>query len=82
MNVIEEFTNHINSLDLNIKFMIEEDGRLPFLDTCVIVNDNGTLRITIYHKPIHTDQYLNWDSVHHLEHKRSVVRTENPAEKS
>ena len=60
MNLIEEFTNHINSLDPNIKFMIEEeqDGWLPFLDTCVIVNDNGTLSTMIYHKPTQTDQYF------------------------
>ena len=60
MNLIEEFTNHINSLDPNIKFMVEEqDGQLPFLDTCTIANDNGTLRTIICFKPTHTDQYLN-----------------------
>ena len=77
MNLIEEFTNHINSLNPSIMFMIEEeqDGRLPFLDICIIVNDSDTLRTMIYRKPTHTDQYLNWDSNHHLHHKRSVVRT-------
>ena len=46
----------------------EQDGRLPFVDTF-------TLRTTIYLKPIYRDQNLNWDSIHHIEHKRSVVRT-------
>ena len=77
MNLIEEFTNYINSFNNRPQHQVHDRRArwaTPFLDTCVIVNDSSNLRTTIYHKPVHTDQYLNRNSNHYLEHKRSVVR--------
>ena len=53
----------------------KEDGSIPFLDTIVKPEADGTLSITVYRKPTHTDQYLQWDSHHHISAKFSVIHT-------
>ena len=50
-------------------------GPIPFLDTSVKPEADGTPSITVYRKPTHTDQYLQWDSHHHLSAKFSVINT-------
>ena len=72
------FLQHINSVDPAIKFTVEdnkEDGSIPFLDTIVKPEVNGSLSITVHRKPTHTDQYLQWDSHHSLSAKFSVINT-------
>ena len=74
----QEFLQHINSVDPAILFIVEtnkENGAIPFLDTIVKPEADRTLSITVYRKPTHTDQYLEWDSHHHLSAKYSVILT-------
>ena len=59
-------------------FTVEDnkgDGSIPILDTIVKPEVDGTLSITVYRKPTHIDQYLHWDSHHHLSAKVSVIHT-------
>ena len=70
--------NILIKLDPAIKFMLEsnqQDGAIPFLDTIVKPEADNTLLLTVYRKPIHTDQYLQWDSHHNLVAKYNVMRT-------
>ena len=74
----QEFLQHINSVHPAIQFRMEtnkEDGSIPFLDIIVKPEADGTLSITVYRKPTHTDQYLQWYSHHHLSAKFSVIHT-------
>ena len=72
----QDFLQHINSVDPAIQFTVEnntEDGAIPFLDTIVKPVADGNLSITVYRKPTHMDQYLQWNSHHHLWAKFSVT---------
>ena len=74
----ELFPDHINSIDPCIKFMaegIQENGAIPFLDTLVQPEADNSLNIKVYHKPTHTDQYLQWNSHHSLSAKYSIIGT-------
>ena len=72
---IEAFHKHINSLEDKIKFTIEEeqDGKLPFLDTLLKRNEDGSISVLVYRKPTHTDQYLNYNSNHPSQTKDAVI---------
>ena len=51
------------------------NGAISFLDTLVEPDTDNSLSITIYGNPMHTDQYLQWDSHHNLAAKYSVIST-------
>ena len=48
---------------------------MPFWDISVTAEPERTFSITLYRKPTHTEQYLQWDSNHSLSTKYNVFNT-------
>ena len=49
---------------------------MPFLDTLIIPQPDGSLTTTVFRKPAHTDEYLQWDSCHAISAKYSMINTQ------
>jgi hypothetical protein len=65
----------INQLHENLKFTSESecDGRLPFLDLCIVHTENN-LHTTWYTKPTDTGLIMNFHAVAPRRYKRAVVQ--------
>jgi len=76
---VDGLTQHLNSVDDtgSIKFTAEQekDQQMPFLDTLIVRKPDGHVKLLVYRKSTHTDQYLHFSSHHPLQHKLSVIRT-------
>ncbi len=73
---MEGLLSHLNGVRPSIRFTVEveRDGRLPFLDTLLQRRNDGSLDVTVYRKPTHTDRYLDFKSHHPSHVKRGLVR--------
>ena len=76
-DLLDDFTTHINSIHPAIKFTREEetDMSIAMLDTKITRSPRGNMTFTVYRKPTHTDQYLQFDSNQPLQHKLGVIKT-------
>ena len=76
-SLLEDFTAHINSIHPAIQFTREEerDGTIAMLDADIHRSPTGQLSFSVFRKPTHTDQYLQFSSNKPLQHKLGVIRT-------
>ena len=73
----EEFFNHINSLDPHIQFTSEDakpDGSIPFLDTTVMPQSDGSLKQQYTESPsIQTCTYTGTATITCLQNSVSLT---------
>ena len=74
---VDSFLAHLNAQHPRIKFTTEteQNGQIAFLDALVHRQQNGSIKVTIYRKATHTDQYLDWTLNQHLSQKTGIIQT-------
>jgi hypothetical protein len=74
---LEYFLNHLNGIHQCIQFTMdtESEGHLPLTDIYIYRRPDGSLGHRVYHKPIHTNLYLNTGSHYHPSKKQAVLFT-------
>ncbi|XP_068720508.1 uncharacterized protein [Montipora capricornis] len=76
---LDNFHRHLNAVNPHIQFTVERptpvDGKptIAFLDTNVSTLPNGEVEVQVYLKATDTIMYFAFDSLHPVQHKRSVV---------
>ncbi len=70
---VNALTEHLNQVDDtgSIKFMDEwkKDNQLACLDVLIFRKEDGNVKLLVYRKPSHIDQYLSFNSHHPLHQK-------------
>lgn len=61
---INEVVQVFNNFNNNLKFTVEleNNSKIPFLDTMIIINENRSLIFDLYRKPTWSGRYLNYHS--------------------
>ena len=74
---VDSFMEHLNKQHDRIEFTTEnmKEMKISFLDTEVRLKEDKKIEISIYRKSTHTDQYLNFNSNHHISQKIGIVGT-------
>ena len=68
--------DHLNQQHARLQFTMEKEhnNSLPFLDV-YITREADQLHTSVYRKPSHTDQYINWKSCHPRTTKEGIIAT-------
>lgn len=74
-NKIEFVVSCFNNFNSKLKFTveIEKHNMLPFLDVCIIRNEDGTISTDWHRKPTASGRTLNYLSNHPIHQKKNVV---------
>ncbi len=76
---LPNIVDFLNSQHESIQFTVETEtsGALPFMEVKVSATSrrNGNYETSVYRKPTHTNQYVQWNSAHPPSQKIGIFRT-------